>query len=631
MVEPTEGAGPSETVFVSYAHADSTYFKDLRTHLLGLHNMGLVDEWSDQRIAAGDLWREEIDAALNNATVAVLLITPEFLSSDFITAVELPMLLERARSGGLRILQVIVESSVWELAPQLKHFQTINHSSKPLAEQPAADQQRVWVETALACVGAGHAANGGRRILAQSFDPEFVEPSPQLPQLSATLPASRLGRMADMAELLLTAFHLAHSATSRSVFASGLRALQSLAAADGVYFEASLNDDVLQERVGEVERPEIPAWLMARSPDQTAGGTSSLLLQSNHRQWLVVASNDHRRGSWLVALQGIEETSFFATDLGAATIHAFVEGLRNPAQALLQSDAEAVAVRTLDVLRRQFHALPSSLVRERRRLLEMQLEAVRFDFQPVLRLDSTPTFHSYEALARDIATGAAPLELFSSTELWQLTADLDVRLLEICLSDYEQALVAANIKRSGDERPVAFNVYGPTLLEEEFWARANHLLRTRFSRVQSKVMFEFSEKMPMDAGIDDLLLAIQSVQGDLRPPISIDDFGAGYSSIALLSELRPDFVKIDSSILHAPKKEGALCIDYVVAMTRLNATAPRVVVEGFDTACEWTAQELYQAGIRYVQGFSVAEPKHELSRIEQNVVNRHACPLPVAQ
>ena len=71
-------------VFISYSRKDAKYKERLVTHLNVLEKQGLLDVWEDQRIAAGANWRAELDKALNEAHVAILLVSADFLTSEFI-------------------------------------------------------------------------------------------------------------------------------------------------------------------------------------------------------------------------------------------------------------------------------------------------------------------------------------------------------------------------------------------------------------------------------------------------------------------------------------------------------------------------------------------------------------------
>ncbi len=126
------------SVFISYSHKNDKYLNELKTHMAPLVRNGEIDVWDDKKIEAGDQWKTEIENALEHAKAAVLLISPHFLASEFITRIEIPALLKKSASGGCRILCLYVEHSVVKEAVydddiKLTDFQGLNTPDNPLA------------------------------------------------------------------------------------------------------------------------------------------------------------------------------------------------------------------------------------------------------------------------------------------------------------------------------------------------------------------------------------------------------------------------------------------------------------------------------------------------------------------
>jgi len=142
-LEVSTNATDSSPVFVSYSHRDEKWLERLKVHLKPLIREGQIDLWSDTRIAPGAKWRAEIDGALSRASVAVLLVSADFLASDFIAEAELPVLLAAAEKRGVVVLPVIVGASEFASVPALAQFQAVNSPDRPLVALRQNDRDEV--------------------------------------------------------------------------------------------------------------------------------------------------------------------------------------------------------------------------------------------------------------------------------------------------------------------------------------------------------------------------------------------------------------------------------------------------------------------------------------------------------
>jgi formylglycine-generating enzyme len=137
-------------IFVSYAHEDLNWFEkgSLMPRLItSLEKRVDAEVWYDKRrIGGADIWREEIDKAVDEADIAILLVSQSFLNSDFIMKVELPRLVNRAKR--LVIFPILVGYCDWSSVEALSIPQMMPGEPTPLVEylEPAAKWERVQHE-----------------------------------------------------------------------------------------------------------------------------------------------------------------------------------------------------------------------------------------------------------------------------------------------------------------------------------------------------------------------------------------------------------------------------------------------------------------------------------------------------
>lgn len=133
------------SVFISYSHHDREWLDRLNVHLRPLVRESALDVWDDTRITPGSAWEKEIESALATAKVAILLITADFLASDFVARKEIPTLLAAARNDGVLILPLIISASRFSHTPTLSQFQAVNDPSKPLIGLSRSEQEEILV------------------------------------------------------------------------------------------------------------------------------------------------------------------------------------------------------------------------------------------------------------------------------------------------------------------------------------------------------------------------------------------------------------------------------------------------------------------------------------------------------
>lgn len=101
-------------VFISYSHSDKEWLDRLLKHLKPVLRREPTAVWWDGKLKAGQRWRTEINKALASADVGVLLISANFLHSDFIADNELPYLLGAAKERGIKLLAVLLSNCLYD-------------------------------------------------------------------------------------------------------------------------------------------------------------------------------------------------------------------------------------------------------------------------------------------------------------------------------------------------------------------------------------------------------------------------------------------------------------------------------------------------------------------------------------
>jgi hypothetical protein len=137
-----------KSIFVSYSHVDIEYLNRLKIHLKPFEKKGQIDLWVDTKIKAGEKWKDKIKSALDKSVIAILIISADFLASDFIIENELPPLLKAAEEKGKIILPLIVKPCRFISDEHLSKFQAINDPKIPLSKLTENDREEIYVKVA---------------------------------------------------------------------------------------------------------------------------------------------------------------------------------------------------------------------------------------------------------------------------------------------------------------------------------------------------------------------------------------------------------------------------------------------------------------------------------------------------
>jgi WD40 repeat protein len=101
-------------ILFCYAREDESFLNRLKAHLKPLQRQGRVEVWHDRDISAGAEWEHEINHHLNTAQIILLLISPDFMDSDYCYGVEMKRALERHEHGEVTVIPIILRHIYWQ-------------------------------------------------------------------------------------------------------------------------------------------------------------------------------------------------------------------------------------------------------------------------------------------------------------------------------------------------------------------------------------------------------------------------------------------------------------------------------------------------------------------------------------
>lgn len=251
---------PALTVFMSYSHVDEALRAELAKHLSALRRQGVVKLWHDREIHAGAELDPEIRRNLDTSDIILLLISADFINSDYCYGVELRGAMERHRAGAARVIPVILRPCDWQ--PVLGQLLATPADGKPISSFANKDEGFLQVAQAIRRVAEEMARKGAppsRPVAAASTG---VSPSSPAP---SRLKVRRTFTDRDRAKFLVEAFNatLDHFRTSAAAAEAGNPGLEiEVRQIDADHFTA----------VGYVDGREAATCKIWHSPGDRGGG-----------------------------------------------------------------------------------------------------------------------------------------------------------------------------------------------------------------------------------------------------------------------------------------------------------------------------------------------------------------------
>lgn len=218
------------------------------------------------------------------------------------------------------------------------------------------------------------------------------------------------------------------------------------------------------------------------------------------------------------------------------------------------------------------------------------------EYQPVVDLKNKEVI-GYEALTR----GPRDTELYNPNYLFTLAEEVNLatQLDHVC-----RKLALEKLKGTNSKYKIFINVFPATIYDSASQRKELLTLIEEMSFISKNIVLEISEKHLIKSYTSFRIAANNYT--DLGFSISVDDAGTGYSSLQMISEIKPRYIKIDISIIrdiHIDHVKRGLVKALKEIAEAINA---ELIAEGIEKEEEWNS--LQNIGIKYGQGFFFARP-----------------------
>lgn len=159
MIE--EPTAPIE-IFICYAREDEEYRQGLEKQLRILKRQGFITIWHDREIIPGTEWQSEIDRHLKSAQIILLLVSPDFMDSDYCYSIEMQNAMERHQHGEAYVMPIIVHHVYWQEAP-IGKLQVLPTDARPITDHSWHNLNEAFYNVAIGIREVIEKVNGERQ------------------------------------------------------------------------------------------------------------------------------------------------------------------------------------------------------------------------------------------------------------------------------------------------------------------------------------------------------------------------------------------------------------------------------------------------------------------------------------
>ncbi|WP_345940593.1 SUMF1/EgtB/PvdO family nonheme iron enzyme [Nostoc sp. UIC 10630] len=134
-------------VFISYSHADESLKNELVNHLTMLKRQGVISTWDDREIPPGGEWDRQINENLNTADIILLLVSSDFIRSEYCWSVEVTKAVERHEAREACVIPIILRSVAWQ-SPPLARLQALPKNAQPVTSSAWHNRDEAFTNVA---------------------------------------------------------------------------------------------------------------------------------------------------------------------------------------------------------------------------------------------------------------------------------------------------------------------------------------------------------------------------------------------------------------------------------------------------------------------------------------------------